>query len=632
MKKHRKQTKIIIDYVKNFKYISFDIFDTLVNRNIDVPFGVFQLMESFLTSVDAERYTNFAKNRLEAEKQIRKIKGKKEISLKDIYNRYNHLFECKKEEIKFLINLEIQTEIQISVPNMEIREVYDYCLENNKKVVICSDMYLDLVTIKKILEKCNIKKYECIFLSSDMDCTKKTGKLFEVLIEILNIKKEDLFHIGDNYRSDYLSPQKKGIKAYWYIKKNSFYKGKIESRCIEATLKNLKYGASYWEKVGYEVMGPFLFGFSKWLMSEFQSKEYENIYFLSRDGYIIKEAMQLVCNQEIYNKINYLYVSRRSLIIPTIWLYKNYGDICNGMFWKRRFTLREYIENLGLEFSTCKETLLEQGYFEKDIFFANEVSTNGDLINIFSLLEKRIRENSYKEYINVIKYLRTNNFMGKVAIVDSGWYGNIQHALLKLCQADNIQIDIQGYYIGIRDNSLYWKTQKMKGYLFDGEKNNILQQKEEKINAIVEAFFSHTEGSVYKYEENDGYIKPLLYEKMGNNTKDKILTTLQKSSLICMNRLYMVKILNPDKISIEHLFKGFYKIGLNPTVKDASKIYLFVDNEIKSTIYYLFHLNELKSDMINAKWKIGILKRVFLVKINYFRLMVIIDLMLKGRE
>ena len=79
-------------------------------------------------------------------------------------------------------------------------------------------------------------------------------------------------------------------------------------------------------------------------------------------------------------------------------------------------------------------------------------------------------------------------------------------------------------------------------------------------------------------------------------------------------------------ISPNAYFYGFYRIGIKPTLYDAWNLGKFVENnQLRGTWYYIFHLNHLKRDTQDMYWKIGQLKRVLKIKINYFRLQNLLD-------
>ena len=75
--------------------------------------------------------------------------------------------------------------------------------------------------------------------------------------------------------------------------------------------------------VGYEVLGPMLWGFTHWQHEELESMHIEKVFFLSREGALLQRAYQtLFPNSNV--KQTYLYVSRQALQVPLLLKCNNY--------------------------------------------------------------------------------------------------------------------------------------------------------------------------------------------------------------------------------------------------------------------------------------------------------------------
>ena len=79
---------------ESIKVISFDVFDTLVHRNVSKPEKIFELLKLAYN----EKYScddDLDQIRINAEIQARKKNGKKEITLEDIYKYFPDLYKSK---------------------------------------------------------------------------------------------------------------------------------------------------------------------------------------------------------------------------------------------------------------------------------------------------------------------------------------------------------------------------------------------------------------------------------------------------------------------------------------------------------------------------------------------------------
>lgn len=607
--------KRIAEQLNDYEVISFDIFDTLVNRCVGSPHKIFSVMEKVLCEKYGDEYNGFAVKRIEAERQTLDSSDKEEILLTDIYN----CLDMNRKDM--VLQLEQNMEIELSVANIEMVKLYQECINRKKRVVICSDMYLDIETVKKILGKNRYIGYEQLYLSSDRNKRKSTGALFKELIIGTGVVPEKIFHIGDNFKSDYLCAKKEGISSFHYfpIKR---HKGNY------AYPYNIFYGDMpkeflkdfYWEQVGKYSLGNFLFGYTKWLIRELETEQYDRVFFLSRDGFIMQKAMEIMASKELISKSSYLYASRRALIVPSLHLYDDYKERCGIMFWKKHYTIKEFVSNFGIEYEDYKGKIEKCIINPDHIYERDELFSNTELINVYRCLEQTIEKNSKREYELLIQYLKQEGFARKVAIVDSGWFGNLQNAIEKNINEAGLNAEVHGYYIGIRDRCKYFESQKMKAYLYFGKKRMENQINEIRATAIVEAFCSHSEGSAKCFKKEKESIIPVLNENSYDCRKYKILSIIQKSALERVKQLSMVQSVNIWHYDPAVYFYGFYRIGITPTLYDAWEIARFVeDDDIHGAGYYLMHPNRIKKDIHELNWKLGQLKRILRLKFDYMK-------------
>ena len=113
----------------------------------------------------------------------------------------------------------------------------------------------------------------------------------------------------------------KGKKRIPFIrKKHSVYKEdeKFYSEFKKLCKSNYNEKDSVFFSFGYETFGIILYGFCKWLRDDLKKNKIKRIIFFSRDGYIIREAFNLIEGSDEF-QTDYMYVSRRSLRVPLLW-------------------------------------------------------------------------------------------------------------------------------------------------------------------------------------------------------------------------------------------------------------------------------------------------------------------------
>ena len=131
--------------IKKIKVVSFDIYDTLVQRIVS-PDIIYKIIGEELQIDD------FIEKRKNAEMIISNEKNGI-YNLEEIYNQINLEQKLKKKAMK----LEEELEINNAVINPVGLSLYNkYC--DDYKLICVSDMYLSKKVINKILEKNNYKK------------------------------------------------------------------------------------------------------------------------------------------------------------------------------------------------------------------------------------------------------------------------------------------------------------------------------------------------------------------------------------------------------------------------------------------------------------------------------------------
>lgn len=112
-------------------------------------------------------------------------------------------------------------------------------------------------------------------------------------------------------------------------------------------------------KSGYEVVGPILYGFIKWLFNQARHQGIKQILFMSREGYLLKKAYDLLnLNREIPSL--YLEVSRRSLTVPSFTLKPSLQSIIESLANNARVTtIGKVMKQLGLEADCYNSQLIK---------------------------------------------------------------------------------------------------------------------------------------------------------------------------------------------------------------------------------------------------------------------------------
>ena len=408
-------------------------------------------------------------------------------------------------------------------------------------------------------------------------------------------------------------------------KENKFYYDSLNS-FIE---NHIDINKDYFWKVGYETFGPLLYSYIKWLQENFKKKNFEKIFFLARDGYIMQKAFELINDDNISNE--YMYASRRALIVPTIWMYENLEDILNNMFLGSRISVNALLKRLGLNPSEKQELLKQNNLELNTILITSEISKNENFLNFYNQVKDEINSNSKKEYENLLKYYNEIEFTGNIAIVDIGWFGNMQNALNNIIKKANINADLTGYYVGIIPDSKNQEKNKMHGFLFEKNKNEDLFLKKKFFNSIFEMIFLSTHGSVKRYNGQESKVD--LYEfEYENSQTEKDIREIQNGAIKFIEDFKESESNKYIDINERISLYNMMSLGNYPELEDTEKFgdMIFYDDDNfylakpKELGYYLSHPNKFLDEFMKSVWMPGFLKRLFKIELPYFKIILLL--------
>ncbi|MBC5710554.1 glycosyltransferase [Hungatella sp. L12] len=616
----------IYDRLVPYKYVSFDIFDTLIKRKVNTPVDIFKIME--LSVGD-----NFVYKRIEAERKARENSAHEEVTLQEIYDHY-------PEKNSGYAKKELEIELDTIVPNIPMLEVYRRCVADGKKIFITTDMYWPIASIKNLLKQVCVDKYEKLYLSSEEQKTKKTGSLFKEILKEQNIRPEELIHIGDHPQSDYKVPRNIGIAAIQIPRrtKEIQFREKLEglqNNYLNSLIKNTYTGDqdAYYE-FGYAQFGKLLWGYSRWIHQKTVEKGISELFFFARDGWIMKQAYD-ICFADPTIHTHYLEVSRRSLRGPNLWMDFHYDKVLDMVVNAKLISIRSIFDGLGLEIDNYKEQLSDLGITKDTVYDRSTIRDDEKLKYLILSLEKEIVSNSKIEYDALNEYLKTNGISGKFGIIDIGYAGSMQRYLQQTLNQLGIAYEISGFYLAVADyytkNDSVDNPLDLNGYLFDFKHDPSAVDTRSSYVGLFETLFLEQDGSVKRYIQVDEGVKaeryPYEYYREGKPTQDFLkIKSLQQGAMDFVKAAAADKNLERFDYSVDDLFYGIYESGVNP---DKHDLELFSEIEFydegitaklaapKSLMFYLGHVNQLKRDFLSCRWKIGFMKKLFKINLPY---------------
>ncbi|WP_035764670.1 HAD hydrolase-like protein [Butyrivibrio sp. NC2002] len=605
--------------MKKVQIYSFDIFETLVNRIVVHPYCIFKLMVSVAKEKKILLPDNFSDKRILAEKKARA--ADEYYNIFDIYSFINDISVSKE----ILIDLEFETELRYAFVNREMKKRLEQLRQKGEEVCIISDMYWPKEYLDKYLSYFGIVDYIDLFCSCDCKASKYDGSLFKFVLRTLKIKSSQLVHIGDNYRSDFLIPRLMGIKAHLFNQEHNYDKYYLSRKedYIESDISDSKFicctcdiKESREYQLGYSLFGPVLYEFANWIDGKRKQYGISKLFFLSRDGMIIKKAYDLLYPDSY---TSYFYASRKALIIPTLHYYNTYAEISNCFFVSGRETNIELLDKLGVDSRILQNN--ENGKQDR------EKISNCNISDLYELFKEDINKNSIIQEKFLKDYLLKQGLTENSLIIDIGWFGNMQYSLEKIINGN--RGILKGVYLGIVPYSerVVSKEIAAEGFLFGRGKEKFYQVVKSAI-AFFEFFFTAEHGTVNGYSKD---LTPILgkEELLKTNEVDEryVHSELQRGAIdyVLKRKLYIDSVHREASSSIA--IKNIENFLNNPRLDDISILKDIAISRSKGTVrkmvsarsffYYCSHFKDFINDFNQAGIKTAFFKEIFKIEMPY---------------
>lgn len=570
-------TKTIVQTAARYPAVAFDVFDTLIRRDVARPTDLFRL------EGDA-----FAQVRVRAEQQAR-AQAKGEITLAQIYAQpgmdvYDPARECAWE-------------VQACVPNVPVQKAVQMLRAQGKRIYFVSDMYLPPEQITAMLAHCGYEPFDGGFVSSSYGVQKRSGGLFRRFLRETGLRAREILFVGDSFRADVLGAAVAGIRA-WHIPVPTMPDVPFPENAVAAFIANRRDALpSEGERLGFTVLGALEIAFCRWIHEQRQRNPGGRVYFLARDMYLTRAIYQCLYPEE---KTSYLEVSRRSLC-PWFLRQKEYELLVQALP-RQQLTGKQIADYCG---AVCPSKFVRQSYDLK----SNE--TAAALRELLAALPVPAQAEL------VQKYLRQSGVREGDFLVDIGSGGTtqllLQHLLgirlfgLQLSGDDRLQERLSSEGVSVflslkkEDARLYWVGQPM-----------------------LERLISQDVGATVGYTRNaDGMVAVCR-----DAQREEPRVAAVQRGIFRFAKEWQASILRDVPISQQAAIAPFLQMVRAPAASQVAFLGTICveDGGIyplanpKRFRQYLLHPARLKRDLSAARWKIGFLKRLCPVPIPYDQL------------
>lgn len=460
-------------WLDDCKYVSFDIFDTLIYRTTSPDWqamaqtGEFasMLLSSDGHMISADRFNRLRDYFADIRGRENKSKGKSyEYNLREVV-RDILLFigiceEKNRQYTELIYRNEVLREQELTFVNPDAEKVLKDIYEKGVHIIAVSDMYLGYDALAEIIEKKGIQKYiSKIYVSSEYGMLKSDGKLFEYVLKDQNISKDMIVHVGDNIESDIKGANTAGIRALYYLdRKNQERKNKIERQVLgntEIEFVNQAFSSLAPLKTFDDYIKEFFsYDFINFVY-DFTEKIYKNavdaIFFLERDGVLFQPIYKKIVDEVL------LFYGLKKIPDYTIKISRkdsacliNINSIDDVIERSKRVNPPERMHILHI--LGCFGISIND--FEIDLQ-KEIIEHNSDIRFFVENYTKYFLPIIAKRRKKVLDELNSKGVFGysNIAIIDIGWGGTTQGDLQKYINNNQLPVKLFGYYYACDDRA-----------------------------------------------------------------------------------------------------------------------------------------------------------------------------------
>lgn len=304
----------IMQKALTYDTVSFDLFDTLIMRQVLSPADVFELVDDRLRQHGIV-IEDFPDKRMASEKELSRNRAPR---LSEIYAHMKRVYQLPEIEPEQMAVLEWEIDCGLVIPRREVCRLLSDLEARGKKVYIVSDSYYNKKQIVGILKKCGITHYTDVFVSCEYE-TGKTQGLFHEFKQVTDAWS--YLHIGDDAAADVESAEKHGISVcriysgmdllecagymgLWDYTQNlsdririGMFVANVFNSPFQFETEGCRIGVHTAYDIGYVFFAPMICDFVLWFREQAEKYRLENILFCARDGYLVKQLYDELCNQ-----------------------------------------------------------------------------------------------------------------------------------------------------------------------------------------------------------------------------------------------------------------------------------------------------------------------------------------------
>ena len=334
--------QLVIPFIESdeSELVSFNVFDTLLVNKMATREGLFLEIQERLQSLRGEKefpdflIDNFFTLRVNAENLARANFCNdeiQEITLRQIYCALSITGGVSKACEEQLIELEeevVKSNLCLVEENLHLLQE----LKKSSNVLLLAETYYSRELVDAVFEMVcpELLDYELVVTSV---C--KKNKETAAVYHLIRFYKNVLFPVWDHYGNDkvldYEIPASLEITPHLISGEELFpFEQKLIALNIDKISFQKNIGISYAaramdsqmdrnKRIGCAVGGPLFFSYVHWLLQRCEQEGIKRLYFVARDGYLLKKIADLMIQMEQREvSTHYIYGSRKAWRMATL--------------------------------------------------------------------------------------------------------------------------------------------------------------------------------------------------------------------------------------------------------------------------------------------------------------------------
>jgi len=460
-------------------------------------------------------------------------------------------------------------------------------VREGKTVWCVSDTYHEASFLRDLLESCGYALDGVTVVSSaDLRMSKGEGRLLRHVASAAKVDPSQVLHIGDHSMADFTIPAQQGFLAVlhpWAASRHdetpaaqpgdsvALGLAQIGSRAVEPAFP-------FWWRFGYSVAGPMLSAFALWLQERLIADGIDRAYFLLRDGEIILDVYRAVLGDVAHAQVSLLESSRRAFVLPAMESAR--GSITSQLLaCENPVPVREFLERFGVGTKELGGAFRACGFTSGDDMLSPRDTVGGEklqkLLGREDVMQAFVAR-SRAERVLLWRYLQQERVTapGRVALVDIGWNGTIQKALMAVGALQKRKLDVHGYYLGTLPRIVQdLDGSQSTGFYFDAGTPLDLARPMMELVQLAEFICTTQRGSLHGFRSSGNDVVPVHGAVDHGTGQREALAQLREGTLSFARGLAAERtVFGAQAISPEAGLRHFARTVTKPTAEEAQCI------------------------------------------------------------